>query len=163
MGSASALKPERPTCATPAIAMTPTPRKRAGPRSGSTAKSAKDRGGTVADYLAGLGGWQRAVAGRLRTLVKGAAPDAVESIKWGQPVFEVNGPFCYLRAFSTSVNFGFWRGADLADPHRLLQGTGGKMRHVKLSGPGDLDAAALRSLVKQAVALNVKKGDPTRR
>ena len=96
---------------------------------------------TVDAYIAGLEGWKAEVASRVRQIVHEAAPDAVESIKWAQPVYETNGPFCYMKAFKNSVNFGFWRGVDLEDPVGLLQGTGEKMRHVKLAGVDDVDEA----------------------
>ena len=117
---------------------------------------------SVDSYIAGLGGWKAEVASRARRLVLEAAPDAVESIKWAQPVYETNGPFCYMKAFKNSVNFGFWRGVELEDPKGLLQGTGEKMRHVKLTGVDDVDEAALAGFVRQAVQLNLTKGDPTK-
>lgn len=123
--------------------------------------SARQAGLTVDEYERRLSGWQKEVVGKLRALVKAAAPAAVESIKWGQPVYEANGPFCYLRAFSSSVNFGFWRGASLKD--RRLKSGGALMGHIKLTGPGDLDERAFSALVKQAVALNQAEGDPTAR
>lgn len=117
---------------------------------------------TVDEYIDGLGGWKTDVTDRLRTIVTGAAPEAKESIKWAQPVYELNGPFCYMKAFKNSVNFGFWRGVDLDDPQGLLQGSGDKMRHVKLAKVVDIDEPALSAFVKQAVQLNVEKGDPTK-
>jgi hypothetical protein len=117
---------------------------------------------TVDAYIAGLEGWKAEVASKVRRIVLEAAPDAVESIKWAQPVYETNGPFCYMKAFKNSVNFGFWRGVELEDPEGLLQGTGEKMRHVKLAGIRDVDEAALAGFVRQAVQLNLSKGDPTK-
>jgi len=117
---------------------------------------------TVDAYIAGLEGWKAEVASKVRQIVLEAAPDAVESIKWAQPVYETNGPFCYMKAFKNSINLGFWRGVELEDPTGLLQGTGEKMRHVKLAGIDDVDEAALAALVRQAVQLNLTKGDPTK-
>ena len=117
---------------------------------------------TVDAYIAGLEGWKGQVASKVRQIVLEAAPDAVESIKWAQPVYETNGPFCYMKAFKNSVNLGFWRGVELEDPKGLLQGTGEKMRHVKLAGIDDADEVALAGFVRQAVQLNLTKGDPTK-
>ena len=59
-------------------------------------------------------------------------------------------PFGYVNVFNAHVNVGFFRGAELADPERLLQGSGKFMRHVKL-GPGTAaNAAALRGLIEAA-------------
>jgi hypothetical protein len=117
---------------------------------------------TVAEYAAGLGDWRGEVVLALRELVREAAPQAKESIKWAQPVYEDNGPFCYIRAFKNHVNFGFWRGVDLPDEAGILEGSGDKMRHVKVTGLQDIREGIFRDLVREAVALNRSKWDPTK-
>jgi hypothetical protein len=94
--------------------------------------------------------------------VREAAPEAKESIKWVQPVYEQNGPFCYIKAFKNHVNFGFWRGVDLPDEAGILEGSGEKMRHVRVTGLEDLREDVFQDLVRAAVALNHSKGDPTK-
>jgi hypothetical protein len=116
----------------------------------------------VDDYISGLGGWKTEVTSQIRKIITSTTPNAKESIKWAQPVYEVNGPFCYMKAFKNSVNFGFWRGIDLDDPQGLLQGSGEKMRHVKLQGVEDVNEPAFAAFVKQAAQLNLEKGDPTK-
>lgn len=60
--------------------------------------------------------------------------------------------FGYVNAFKAHVNVGFFFGAEIADPQRLLEGTGRVMRHVKL-GPGrEVNEAALVALVEAAYA-----------
>jgi hypothetical protein len=117
---------------------------------------------TVDEYVASLEEWQAEVVSALRTLIRQAAPQVQESIKWAQPVYEDHGPVCYIKAFKNSVNFGFWRGVDLTDPQALLQGTGEKMRHVKLTGLGDIREELFQSFVREAAELNRLKGDPTK-
>ena len=117
---------------------------------------------TVAEYAAGFGDWRAEVVLALRDLVREVAPEAKESIKWAQPVFEDNGPFCYIRAFKNHVNFGFWRGVDLPDEAGVLEGSGEKMRHVKLTGIEDIRKEVFQDLVRAAVAQNLSKGDPTK-
>ena len=117
---------------------------------------------SVVTYIAGLEEWHAETVSAVREIILNAAPDAKESIKWAQPVYEVNGPFCYIKAFKKSVNFGFWRGIDLDDHNGRLQGTGDKMRHVKLSGVDEVDSEAFSQYVLQAVELNRAKGDPTK-
>src|ERR1700737_548097 len=51
--------------------------------------------------------------------------------------------FGYVNAFSAHVNVGFFRGAEIADPEGLLEGTGKFMRHVKLRPECDVDATTL--------------------
>jgi hypothetical protein len=59
-------------------------------------------------------------------------------------------PFAYVNAFTAHVNVGFFQGAGLPDPARLLEGNGESMRHVKLK-PGTLtDTAALTTLIATA-------------
>lgn len=118
---------------------------------------------TVVGYIEGLEGWQAQLVTKVRSLVIKTAPNAKESIKWAQPVYEANGPFCYIKAFKNSVNFGFWRGIDLDDPKGILQGSGDKMRHIKLKGINDIDEEQFTKFVSQAVELNETKGDPTKR
>jgi hypothetical protein len=120
---------------------------------------------TIDDYIAALGDTRGAIVAELVSIVDGAAPEAVGSVKWAQPVWESNGPFAYAKAFSKGVNFGFWRGVDLDDPGGLLVGDGLRMRHVRLASPAD--AVALRETlagwVRRAVELNGELGDPTGR
>ncbi len=117
---------------------------------------------TVQEYIDGLEGWQAEVVSTVRELVLEAAPEASEAVKWAQPVFEFNGPFSYIKAFKNHVNFGFWRGAELDDPGGLLHGGGDKMRHIKLSGPEDVQEDQFKALVERAVELNKELGDPTK-
>ena len=117
---------------------------------------------TVDEYIDGLDGWQKDAVVELRALVLETAPDAEESVKWAQPVYSSNGPFCYIKAFKNNVNIGFWRGADVADAQGLLEGSGDKMRHVKLTASEDIPTAALKEMVLAAAKLNQTKGDPTK-
>ncbi|HBL28190.1 MAG TPA: DUF1801 domain-containing protein [Acidobacteria bacterium] len=125
-------------------------------------KAAKPAGKTVDGYVEGLDGWQKDVVGRLRRLVLEAVPQAKESIKWAQPVYEQGGPFAYIKAFKNHVNFGFWRGASLHDPQGLIQTGGEKMGHLKITGPGDIREKEFRAFILEAVRLNEERGDPTK-
>lgn len=60
--------------------------------------------------------------------------------------------FAYVDAFSAHVNVGFYRGACLPDPARLLLGSGKMMRHVKIVPGRPLDGAALSALIQAAYA-----------
>lgn len=59
-------------------------------------------------------------------------------------------PFGYVNVFTAHVNVGFFQGASLPDPARLLQGTGKFMRHVKLKPGTVMDTAALSRLIEVA-------------
>jgi len=60
--------------------------------------------------------------------------------------------FCHVAAYASHVNLGFNRGSDLQDRAGILAGSGARIRHVRIEGPGDLRAPALRGLVDAAVA-----------
>ena len=63
-----------------------------------------------------------------------------------------DAPFGYVNVFTSHVNVGFFQGAALADPARLLQGVGKRMRHVKVRPGTRTDAASLRRLIEAACA-----------
>ena len=69
----------------------------------------------------------------------------------GQPTACLgDAPFGYVNVFTSHVNVGFFHGAALPDPARLLQGSGRFMRHVKLRPGTPINAAALASLIEAA-------------
>ena len=59
-------------------------------------------------------------------------------------------PFGYVNVFTSHVNVGFFQGAGLPDPARLLQGTGKFMRHVKLRPETTTNDAELKRLIETA-------------
>ena len=117
---------------------------------------------TIDEYIASLGDWRSEVVTALVELARAAAPGAKESIKWAQPVFEDHGPFLYIKAFKNHVNFGFWRGVDLPNEAGILEGSGEKMRHIRVTGLNDIQADVFADLVQEAVTMNRSKGDPTK-
>lgn len=140
----------------------PAPKKVAAKRPSAAKRTAKVVK-KIEDYVATLSGWQAKVALEILELIKSAAPYATAAIKWGQPVFESNGPFAYFRPAKNHITFGFWRGKQLKDPKKLLESAGERMAHVKLSKDHTIDTATLIRFVKEAVQLNSKHGDPARR
>jgi hypothetical protein len=77
--------------------------------------------------------------------------DVRELMHDGSPTACVEGAaFGYVHVFRTHANVGFFHGAELDDPTGLLQGTGKRMRHVKVKPGGDLDAVALAALISNA-------------
>ena len=79
--------------------------------------------------------------------------DVRELIHDGCPVACVdNAAFAYVNVFRSHVNVGFFHGADLPDPVGLLEGTGRRMRHVKLRPEASSDHRALEALIEAAYA-----------
>jgi hypothetical protein len=118
-------------------------------------------GATVDAYIASLSGWQREAASRLRDLIRAAAPDCVEAIKWGQPVYDDHGPVCYFKANTEHITFGFWRGTELDDPDWRLEGDGVRMKHLALRSSDEVTEESLGRFVRQAVDLNRRLGSPS--
>ena len=129
-----------------------------------TAKVSPLKGVAVDEFVAKkLTAGQAEIVNSLRQLIRAAAPKASESLKWGQPVYEENGPFAYIKPSKNHITFGFWRGAELTDPNGVLEGEGDRMKHVKIASVKDIHKAELQKFVKEALKLNREKGDPTKR
>ena len=79
--------------------------------------------------------------------------DVLEMMHDGCPVACVNDvPFAYVNVFKAHANVGFFLGAELKDPAGLLEGSGKRMRHVKVTPDAPLDTKALGALIQKAYA-----------
>ena len=95
----------------------------------------------------------RAIAQRWFEVMRDCGDDVRELLHDGHPTACVgDAAFAYVNAFKAHVNVGFFRGAEIADPAGLLEGTGKFMRHVKLRPDCEIDPAALRQLIETAYA-----------
>ncbi|MFT3838201.1 MAG: DUF1801 domain-containing protein [Myxococcaceae bacterium] len=120
-------------------------------------------GESVDSFVKTLPSPQQMIVNRLRALVAQAAPEAMEALKFAQPVFEAEGPFAHIKPSATQVHFGFLRGALLEAPDGVLSGDGEMMRYVSISAWREVKEDILKGLVRQAVLLNQRLGDPTKR
>ena len=112
-------------------------------------------------YVSSLTGWRKACVESLRSAATGAARTE-EMIKWGHLVYRANGPVFLIRAEDHRVLFGFWRGQRLREREgRLKPGGKYEMATIELREGDSISAETVRSLVKAAVGLNKKLGDPT--
>lgn len=102
--------------------------------------------------------WMKAHGGELGLIarhwfevMRECGDDVREVLHDGHPTACIaNAGFGYVNAFKAHVNVGFFRGAEIADPEGLLEGTGRFMRHVKLRPNGDFNSTALRKLIDTA-------------
>lgn len=102
--------------------------------------------------------WLKEHAGELGTIarqwfqvMRECGDEVREVLHDGCPVACLgDAPFGYVNVFRAHVNVGFFQGAGLADPARLLEGTGKFMRHVKLRPGAAANDAALRGLIERA-------------
>lgn len=113
--------------------------------------------GTV-ERDAAIDAWMKEHTGELGTLahqwfemMRNCGDEVREIFHDGCPVACLGDvPFGYVNVFTTHVNVGFFQGAALPDPARLLQGNGKLMRHVKLKPGTATNSAALSKLIETA-------------
>ncbi len=86
-------------------------------------------------------------------VMRGCGDEVRELMHDGCPVACLGDvPFAYVNVFTAHVNVGFFQGAALPDPARILEGSGKFMRHTKLKPRTPADAAALNALIHAAYA-----------
>lgn len=85
------------------------------------------------------------------TVMRQCGRDVREVLHDGHPTACLDDvAFGYVNAFTAHVSVGFFHGAELLDPAGLLEGTGKRMRHVKVRPDGEVDATALKALIHAA-------------
>src|SRR5262245_51196153 len=116
----------------------------------------------ISKAIAALGDWRGKTLGRMRKLIKEADPAVVEEWKWvkptkpGTPVWSHDGMPCTGESYKSAVKLTFAKGASLKDPARLFNSSleGATRRAIDIHEGEEVDAAAFKALVRQAVALN---------
>lgn len=94
-----------------------------------------------------------AIAQRWFDVMRNCGDDVQELLHDGHPTACVSdAAFAYVDAFTAHVNVGFFRGAEIADPEGLLEGSGKFMRHVKIKPGRDVDTRSLVELIETAYA-----------
>jgi hypothetical protein len=112
-------------------------------------------------YVAALTGWCKSLVESLRRATL-AAGNVEEQIKWGHLVYFSNGPVLLIRAEETRVLFGFWRGKRLREFDERLKPSGKyELANIVFDEHDSLSPAQAKRLVKAAIDLNLKLGDPT--
>src|SRR5262249_4171867 len=113
----------------------------------------------ITNYLAGLKDWRGKTLAQLRQIVLDADPDITEEWKWDTPVWSHDGNVVAAGAFKDHVKLNFFKGAALKDPKHLFNsGLDAKTsRTIDLREGERIDQAALKQLIKEAVALNTSK------
>jgi hypothetical protein len=106
-----------------------------------------------------LGDWRGKMLAKVRRLIHQADPEIVEEMKWmGTPVFSHGGIVCTGETYKSVVKMTFAKGAALEDPARLFNSSldGNVRRAIDIHEGDTIDEAALKDLVRAAVALNLK-------
>jgi hypothetical protein len=123
----------------------------------SSASEDKSASKLISQRIAELGDWRGKALGRMRKLIKDADPDVVEEWKWmGTPVWSHDGIICTGESYKDKVKLTFAKGASLKDPGRLFNSSldGNTRRAIDILEGKDVDEAAFKALIRQAVALN---------
>ena len=116
----------------------------------------------ISERIAELGDWRGKALARMRKLVTDADPEVVEEWKWvkatrpGTPIWSHDGIICTGESYKAVVKLTFAKGASLKDPSRLFNSSldGNVRRAIDIHEGEEVDAAAFKALVRQAVALN---------
>jgi hypothetical protein len=118
----------------------------------------------IDEKIAELGDWRGKTLSQVRAIIKEADPDVVEEWKWakatspGTPVWSHNGGICTGETYKNAVKLTFFKGAALSDPSGLFNSSlDGKVRRaIDIKENDKIDEAALKKLIREAVALNLK-------
>jgi len=111
--------------------------------------------------IAQLADWRGKVLAQVRAIIRKADPQIVEQWKWrGTPVWSHDGIICTGETYKQVVKLTFARGAKLNDPHGLFNASlaGNTRRAIDIRQGEKINAAALKSLIRAAVALNASRG-----
>jgi len=111
----------------------------------------------ITNRIAELGDWRGVTLSKMRNLILEADPDAVEEWKWmGTPVWSHDGILCTGESYKNVVKLTFAKGASLNDPARLFNSSldGNVRRAIDIHEREEVDEAAFKALVREAVALN---------
>lgn len=111
-----------------------------------------------------LGDWRGKTLAKVREIIRTADPEIVEEWKWakatspGTPVWSHGGIICTGETYKNAVKMTFARGASLADPAGLFNSSleGNVRRAIDIHEGEKINEAALRELIRAAVALNLK-------
>ena len=111
-----------------------------------------------------LGDWRGEMLSRLRALIREADPEVVEEWKWrGVPVWSHDGLICTGETYKSIVKMTFAKGAALKDPSHLFNSSleGNTRRAIDFHEGDEIDAQALKTLIRAAVTLNKSKAGKT--
>jgi hypothetical protein len=134
------------------------------PKSGSKETKRQSPSKSIDARIKELGDWRGSVLSRVRTLIRQADPVVVEEWKWvkptspGVPVWSHDGLICTGEVYKDKVKMTFAKGASLEDPSGLFNSSldGNVRRAIDIYEDDKIDEAALKDLIREAVALNLQ-------
>ncbi len=120
-------------------------------------KSAESPSKLIDARIKELGDWRGETLSKMRKLIKQADPNVVEEWKWrGVPTWYHDGIICTGETYKTRVKLTFAKGAQLKDPKKLFNSSleGNVRRAIDLSEGEQIDEAAFKALLREAISLN---------
>ena len=127
----------------------------------STKKSAPsdDAPRLIDERIAELKDWRGATLAKAREIIKQADPKIVEEWKWSVPVWSHDGILCTGEVYKQHVKLTFAKGASLDDPTGMFNASldGNTRRAIDFKEGDEIDAKALKALIRGAIALNASK------
>jgi len=130
-------------------------------KAGSTKTGAKESPSRLIDArIKELGDWRGETLARIRALIKQADPAVTEEWKWrGVPTWYHDGMICTGETYKAIVKVTFAKGAELNDPAKLFNtGLEGNVRRaIDIREGESINAAAFKTLIREAVALNARE------
>ena len=115
--------------------------------------------GFIDEKIKQLGDWRGKMLAKVHGIIHAADPEIVEEWKWrGTPVFSHGGIVCTGETYKNAVKMTFAKGAALKDPSGLFNSSldGNVRRAIDIHEGDKVDEAALKDLIRAAVALNLK-------
>ena len=112
-----------------------------------------------------LGDWRGKMLAKVRKIIHAADPEIVEEWKWmGTPIFSHGGIVCTGETYKSVVKMTFAKGASLADPAHLFNSSleGGTRRAIDIHEGEKINEAALKALIRAAVARNLESKSLTK-
>ena len=130
-----------------------------------TVKPAASASKRITGRIEELQDWRGKALERVRRIIMEAAPDIVEEWKWvkptnpGVPVWSLDGIICTGETYKDKVKLTFAKGASLKDPKGLFNSSldGNVRRAIDIFESGKIDEAALKNLIREAIAANQTK------
>ena len=126
----------------------------------SPSQEGKSPSQLIDERISELNDWRGETLARIRSLIKQADPEVIETWKWrGVPVWEHAGIICTGETYKSVVKLTFAKGASLADPSGLFNSSldGNTRRAIDIHEGETIDEAALKTIVRAAVSLNASR------
>lgn len=117
----------------------------------------------IDDIIKNYRGWKGEILARVRSIIRAADPEIIETVKWktasrpeGLPVWELNGIICIAETWKDNIKLVFFKGALMSDPDKLFNARlkSSTDRAIEFREGDAVDEPKLTRLVQEAVAIN---------